>query len=144
MSDYLKITADLEDDGIVGLTGTVSSEGFSGTGEAWFNVSEVKQFVSQLEHFAKTTENPPEISGGNWDGKGNLLHKLFSLRFYSFSSFRAGVQVELANHPYTDCRPEEIASVKLELKPETQAIINFCGQLNSLLSNNISEASLVC
>jgi hypothetical protein len=144
MSNYLRITANLEDDGTVGLTAAVSSEGFSGTGEAWFNVSDVKQFVIQLEHFAKTTENPPEISGGNWGSKGNLLHKLFSLRFYSFSSFRAGVQVELANYPYTDCRPEEISSVKLELKPESQAIINFCGQLNQLLTNNIREASLVC
>ncbi|MGX5172443.1 hypothetical protein ACUR5C_00280 [Aliikangiella sp. IMCC44653] len=144
MSNYLKVTADVEDDGTVGLTGVVSSNGFSGSGEAWFNISEVKQFISQLESFAKSTENPPEITGGNWDGEGNLLHKLFSLRFYSFSSFRAGVQVELAHHPYTDCRIEEVSSVKLELKPEAQSILNFCGQLNELLSNNISEASLIC
>lgn len=144
MSNYLKITADLEDDGTVGLMGAVSSEGFSGSGEAWFNITDVKQFISELENFAKTTENPPEISGGNWDGKGNLKHKLFALRFYSFSSFRAGVQVELANHPYTDCRPEEVSCVTLELKPETQSIIEFCGQLNELLTNNIKEACLVC
>jgi len=144
MKNILKIKADLDDDDTVGLIGTVSSDGFSGTGEAWFNLSDVKQFISQLEHFAKTTENPPKISGGNWDSNGNLIHALFSLRFYSFSSYRAGVQVQLANYPYTDCRAEEIAQVMVELKPETQAIINFCSQLNSLLSNNISEASLVC
>ena len=144
MNNYLKITADVEDDGTVGLTGLVSSEGFSGKGEGWFNISEVKEFISNLEHFAKTTENPPELAGGNWDGKGNLIHKLFGLRCYTFSSYRAGLRVELADYPYTDCRPDEISSVALELQPETQAIINFCSQLNQLLSNNISEACLVC
>ncbi len=144
MNNYLKIIADIEDDGTVGLTGSVSSEGFSGKGEGWFNITEVERFISQLEHFAKTTEVPPELEGGYWDGNGNLSHKLFALRFYTVSSFRAGLRVELANHPYTDCRSEEIASVALELQPETQAIIDFCAQLNHLLLNNIGEASLVC
>ena len=144
MNNFLKITADLDDDGTVGLTGAVSSDGFSGIGEAWFDVSDVMQFISKLEHFAKTTENPPEISGGNWDGNGNLIHALFSLQFYSFSSYRAGVQVQLANHPSTDCRAEEISQVILELKPETQAILNFCEQLKALLFNNINEACLAC
>lgn len=144
MDKYLKITADIEDDGTVGLTGVVSSKRFSGTGEAWFNISEVNEFIAQLENFAKTTKNPPEIAGGNWDGNGYLMHKLFSLRFYLLSSFRAGVLVELADYPYTDCRAEEIASVTLELQPETQEIINFCGQLNKLLTNGVSEACLAC
>ena len=142
MDKILKIRASIEDDGTVSLTGTVSSEGFSGIGEGWFNISEVKEFIAKLEHFAKTTENPPEIVGGNWDGNGGLIQKLFSLRFYSFSGFRAGVLVELASYPYSDCRPEEVSSVSLELKPETQAIINFCGQMNHLLLNNINEACL--
>ncbi len=144
MNNYLKITADIEDDGTVGLSGSVSSEGFSGKGEAWFNTPDVKKFISKLEHFAKTTEEPPEISGGYWDDTGILSQKLLGLRFYSFSGFRAGLQVELANHPYTDCRPEEISFVRLELRPETQSIIEFCDQLNDLLLNKISEACLSC
>lgn len=144
MNQYLKISADVEDDGTVGLTGFVTSGGFSGTGEAWFNITEVETFISQLEKFAMTTENPPEISGGYWDDNGKLAHKLFGLRFYSFSSYRAGVRIDLSNHPYTDCRPEEISFVSLELKPESQSIINFCNQLSQLLSNNVSEANLVC
>ncbi|WP_434341352.1 hypothetical protein [Motilimonas cestriensis] len=71
------------------------------------------------------------------------MAKVFiSLRFYTFSRSRAGVLVTLASHPYTGCRPEEVASVQLELKPETQAIMHFCEQLNSLLSNKTSEARL--
>ncbi len=81
MRNHLKITADLEDDGTVGLTATVSFEEFSGSGEAWFNITEVKQFISELEHFAQTSEAPPELTGGIWDGEGiyftALLH-LFS------------------------------------------------------------------
>ncbi len=144
MENYLKITADIEDDGTVGLTGAASCDGFSGVGEAWFNVTDVRKFILELQHFAKTTEKPPHISGGNWDGNGNLSEVLFSLRFYSFSSYRAGMQIVLADHPSTDCRPEEISRVTLELKPETQAILNFCEQLDSLLFNSIEEACLVC
>ncbi|AMX03008.1 hypothetical protein [Microbulbifer thermotolerans] len=142
--NYLVITADVEDDGTVGLKGIVSVRGFSGTGEAWFNVSQVIEFSEQLEHFAKTTENPPEIFGGYWDGEGNLINKLFSLRFYSLSNYRAGVQVEFADHPYTGCRTEEIACVKVELKPEMQAFIEFCSQLKKLLTNDLHEAKLYC
>ncbi|MBV1911243.1 MAG: hypothetical protein KUG78_18255 [Kangiellaceae bacterium] len=144
MNKYLKITADIENDGTVGLTGVVSANRFTGTGEAWFNLSEVNEFIAQLENFSKTKEYPPEIAGGNWDGDGILKDRLFSLRFYLLSSIRAGVLIELADYPYTDCRAEEIASVSLELQPETQELISFCGQLKKLLNNGVSEACLVC
>ena len=144
MKKYLKVTADIEDDGTVGLTGVVSSNRFSGIGQAWFDLSEVKEFIVQLENFAKTKENPPEIAGVNWDGDGILIDKLFSLRFYLLSNIRAGVLVELADCPYTDCRAEEKASIYLELQPETQEITTFCGQLKGLLTNEVSEACLVC
>ena len=142
MNNYLKITADVEDDGTVGLTATAYTNGFSGVGEAWFNISDVHTFISNLESFARTTENPPVLEGGNWDGHGNLILKLLSFKFYSFSSSRAGVKIQLASYPYTDCRPEEISKVTIELKPESQEILNFCEQLRSLLINNIGEACL--
>ncbi|MCX2781538.1 hypothetical protein OQJ46_00865 [Microbulbifer thermotolerans] len=115
--NYLVVTADVEDDGTIGLNGIVSARGFSGTSEAWFNVSQVIDLSEQLEHFAKTTENPPEIFGGNLDGEGSLINKLLSLRFYSLSNYRVGVQVEFADHPYTGCRTEEIACVKVDSSP---------------------------
>ncbi len=144
MSDVLKVRAVHDDDGSVGLLASVTSGGFSGRGEAWFNVSEVKEFADQLRHFAETTEKPPFIQGGNWDGKGNLVEVLLSFRFYIFSSYRAGVQVSLADYPYTDCRKEEISRVTVELKPETQAIINFCLQLDKVLSANNDAPVLEC
>ncbi len=144
MNNYLKLKADVEDDETVGLIASVSCDGFSGFGEAWFSLAEVKNFISQLLDFSKSTENPPSIAGGNWDEKGNLSEISLSFRFYSFSDFRAGVHVTLANHPYTDCRKEEISSVTVELKPEIKAIVSFCGQLNDLLLNETQEASLVC
>lgn len=144
MNNYLKIKADVEDDGTVGLIARVSCDGFSGFGEAWFNLTEVKNFISQLLVFSKSTQNPPLIAGGNWDGNGNLSEVLLSFRFYSFSDFRVGVHVTLANHPYTDCRKEEISRVTVELKPEMQTVLSFCEQLNDLLLNDIQEACLVC
>lgn len=144
MNNYLKVKINFDSDGTAGLVASVSCNGFSGHGEAWFNETDIKGFVTQLRDFAKTTKNPPKIEGGHWDDKGNLSEVLLSFRFYSFSSVRAGIQVTLADHPYTDCREEEISRVVVELKPETQSLLNFCDQLNNLLSNHIQEACLVC
>lgn len=144
MTDYLKIQLDHDDDGTAGIVAIVKNGNFSGKGEAWFNLSEIKTFSEELESFAKSTKNPPTIEGGHWDGNGNLSEKLLSFRFYSFSTYRLGVYVALADYPYTDCREEEISRVFVELKPEAQAVINFSRQLRNLLSSSVGEAVLEC
>ena len=144
MTDQLIITIDQDDDGTAGLKAKVYSGSFSGEGEAWFKISEIRSFKNQLIEFAKTTENPPSIEGGNWDGKGNLKDTLLSLRFYSFSNYRCGVQVKLSDYPQTDCREEEISRVSVELKPEASKVILFAEQLDSLLHSNTGEAILEC
>ncbi len=63
MTNQLIIKVDQDDDGTAGLKAQVRSGVFSGEGEAWFNVSEIKSFINQLINFAKTTENPPSIEG---------------------------------------------------------------------------------
>lgn len=144
MADYLKIKLDKDDDGTAGILATVKSGAFSGSGEAWFNISDINKFVSDLKRFAETTKNPPIIEGGNWDGKGNLELTLLSLRFYVFSTYRCGVQVNLADYPYTNCREEEISRVIVELKPEAQKVVEFSEQLKQLVNSKIEEATLEC
>ena len=144
MTDQLIITIDQGDDGTAGLKVKVHSGSFSGEGEAWFNISEIKLFTNQLIKFAKTTENPPSIEGGNWDGKGNLKDVLLSLRFYSFSNYRCGLQVKLSDYPQTECREEEISRVSVELKPEVSKVLLFAEQLEKLISSNNGEVILEC
>ena len=144
MTDYLKIRLDHDDDGTAGIVAKVKKGNFSGEGEAWFNLSEIKGFTDKLESFAKTTINPPAIEGGHWNGSGELIETLLSFKFYSFSSYRIGVYVALADYPYTDCREEEISRVFVELKPEAQSVIEFSKQLRSLLNTTVGEAVLEC
>ena len=144
MTDQLIITLDHDDDGTVGLKAKVHSGAFSGEGEAWFQIPEIKAFIIQLINFAQTTENPPFIEGGNWDGKGNLKDILLSLRFYSFSDYRCGIQVMLTDYPQTECREEEISRVSVELKPEASKVLLFAEQLEKLINSNNGEVILEC
>lgn len=144
MADYLKIKLNKDVDGTAGILATVKSGSFSGSGEAWFNITAIDQFAIELKSFAETTKSSPIIEGGHWDGKGNLQLLLLSLRFYTFSSYRCGVQVNLAEYPSTDCREEEIFRVIVELKPTAQEIVEFSEQLTHLLNSKIEEAILEC
>ena len=144
MNAILKVKLNRDDDGSAGIVATVKTGAFSGTGEAWFNITDINKFIIKLENFAKTTEDPPFIEGGNWDEQGNLKLSLLSLRFYMFSTHRYGVQVNLADYPYTNCREEEISRVIAELKPEAQSIVEFTNQLKQLVNSEIEEAILEC
>jgi hypothetical protein len=144
MTQCLKVQLNHDDDGTASLSATVKYGEFSGKGEAWFNISDIKEFIDQLENFSKTNENPPSLEGGNWDGEGNLIETLLSFRFYSFSTGRIGVHVILADYPYTDCRNEEISRVFVELKVEAQAVIEFAKRLYYLLNSKNGEALLEC
>ena len=144
MNHCLKVRLDHDDDGTAGIVAVVKNGSFSGEGEAWFNLSEIEAFATQLGEFAKSLHNPPSIEGGNWDGKGSLKEKLLSLKVYSFSSYRLGIHVELADYPYTDCRDEEISRVSVELKPLAQDVIEFAQQLSGLVNTPNGEALLEC
>ena len=144
MQDTLKIKLDQDDDGGVCVIAKVYSGNFSGEGEAYFNISDIKELSNNLTEFIKTQANPPSIKGGNWDGKGNLIEILLSLKFYSFSNYRFGVLVNLTDHPYTECREEEISRVTVELKPNTHELSSFVEQINKLIHSEIKEAVLTC
>ena len=143
MPRTLTIRADIESEYTIGLRAEVVSEGFSGHGEAWFNMSEVQNFITQLRHFASTTESPPHIQGGNWDGDGNLSEVLLSLRFYSLSDYRAGVHIHLVDCPSTNARTEEVSKVIVGLKPTKHEVLSFCDDMDRLLSSELTEANLI-
>lgn len=144
MNHCLKIQLHHDDDGTAGIIAEVNNDGFSGKGEAWFNLSDISSFATQLEAFAKSLNNPPIIEGGHWNGEGELSEKLLSLRLYPISTHRIGMEVILADYPYTDCRPEEISRVSVELRPEAQATIEFAQQLAGLVNTHSGEAILEC
>jgi hypothetical protein len=132
-----------EDDGTAGLSACVLTGDFSGSGTAWFNLTEIEEYSRKVKLFAETLENPPNIAGGYYDLEGNLENTLLSFRMYLISRRGyIGFLVELANHPYTSCRPEEISRVSVELKTTPQSLIDFSNGIDQLIRGNVDEVVL--
>ncbi|MBK1853308.1 hypothetical protein FE845_18325 [Marinobacter sp. 1-4A] len=140
----LSITIDLDDDGSAGLSGRFASQGFSGFGEGWFNLSEIREFCNGFEKLASTLEGETELIAGQSKVDGTDYLERFGLRCYVVAKTGIlGVHVTLSEYPYTDCRPQEISMVSGELKVEIQSAINFIQGLRSLCSGSVAEAILV-
>ena len=142
MSRKLTITADIESDHTLALKAKVDVDGFSGYGEAWFNSSEVRKFITQIRDFNDTMENPPHLQGGHWDGDGNITDLLLSLRFYALSDYRSGLHIHLSDFPSTYATEEEVSKVTVGMKPNKHEISKFCDDMELLLSNTQTEAHL--
>jgi hypothetical protein len=142
-NNQLQVTIDLEDYD-AGLTGKLTANGFSGFGEGWFNLSDIKQFADELEELALNVTGKTELVAGQSKADGSEYLERFGLRCYVVARTGIiGVHVLLTDYPYTDCRKEEISTVSGEIKAEVQSVIEFCSQLRSLCSGINREALLV-
>lgn len=143
MINKLSIAIDLEDY-IAGLTGQFEANGFKGFGEGWFNTSEIVEFCNKFELIANSLEGEAELIARQSKGDGSDYLERFGLRCYVLSRTGIlGVHVTLTEHPYSDCRPQEISTVSGELKVEVQSVLNFVQGLRSLCSGNLTEVTLV-
>ncbi len=139
----LNIKADIDDDGTAGLFVGVENDGFSGHGEAWFNLSEIKDFAQNLKYYANSFENPPSLIGGYFYNDGKLKDILMSFDVYDFGDRGyIGIFVYLEYHPFTDCRKHQISKVSTELLSTSEQIIKFADDLCLLIDGNIDEAIL--
>ena len=141
--NQLTINIDLEDYD-AGLTGTLSVNGFSGFGEGWFNLSDLNQFIAELEKLSLNVSGKAELVAGQSKADGSEYLERFGLRCYVVAKTGIiGIHVTLTDYPYTDCREEEISKVSAELKAEVQSVIEFCSQLRKLCSGIRRDAVLV-
>jgi hypothetical protein len=141
----LTVNIDLEDDdGTAGLTGRLEANGFSGSGEGWFNISEIKMFCNAFKKVLSDLEGTAELVAGQSKADCSEFLERFGLRCYVISKTGIfGVHVTLTDYPYTDCRQEEISKVSGELKINSQFALNFISQLSRLTEGNIEEAELI-
>ena len=138
------ITIDLDDNGTAGLTGRFESDGFSGFGEGWFNLSEIKEFCNSFDKLTNSLEGEPELIAGQSKVDGSEYLERFGLRCYVVAKTGVlGVHVTLSEYPYTDCRPQEISKVSGEIKVDIQSATNFIQELRSLCSGGVMEVTLV-
>ncbi|MDA7621951.1 hypothetical protein N8646_00665 [bacterium] len=124
------------------VSASARSNGFSGSGEAWFNRSVVERFVSDLKELTSTAKDEVNIEGGYWDGAGNLEDTLLSIRVYPFSNSRFGLHIHLEEHPGTDSRKNEISRVSLELKVDNLQLADFQKELCKSLQDQNHQSIL--
>lgn len=143
--EQLTITADLEDYA-VGLSGKLNLHEFSGIGEAWFNADDVKTFCKNLKQLSSEMDGAVELIGSQSKPNGSEYLETLSLRCNVLSSSKlngiVGVHVMLADHPYSDCRKEEIRKVSGELQVRNHKMEEFSNNLLKLLNGNEHQVVL--
>lgn len=141
--NQLSVKIDLEDYS-AGLLGYFEANGFKGFGEGWFNISDIVNFCHNLKQFANSLDGQVELVAGQSKSDGSEYLERFGLRFYALSkSGILGVHVNLTEHPYTGCRPEEVSRVSGEIKIELQSALKFAQDLHRLALGELSEVTLV-
>ena len=142
----LRIVADL-DDYSVGLTGTLSVNGFSGFGEGWFNTSDVKDFCDRLSRLATDMNGAVELIGSQSKADGSEYLETFALRCYVLSKSKLngiiGVHVNISNPRDSDCREQEILKVSGELQVRNHNMKEFSENLSDLIRGDIDEVALI-
>jgi len=140
------ITADLSEEYEVSLDGTMYVSGFSGTGNGYFNRSDVLDFCEKAKVLSETMTGLAELRGtlGNQDGTTFL--ETFIVRIYPLSNSKlngvVGVHITLGDYPSSDCREEEKMKVSGELQTRNQHIMKFSDDIRKLLSGEISIVTL--
>ena len=143
--EQLTITADLEDY-TVGLSGKLNLHEFSGIGESWFNVDDVKAFCKNLKQLSSEMDGEVELIGSQSKPDGSEYLETLSLRCNILSSSKLngiiGVHVMLAEHQHTDCRKEQVRKVSGELQVRNHKIEDFSNELLQLFNGNKNEVVL--
>jgi len=143
--EQLTITVDLEDY-TVGLSGKLNLHEFSGIGEAWFNVDDVKAFCKNLKQLSSEMDGEVELIGSQSKPDGSEYLETLSLRCNILSSSKLngiiGVHVMLAEHQHTDCRKEQVRKVSGELQVRNHKIEDFSNELLQLFNGNKNEVVL--
>ena len=144
--EQLILTADLEEDHIVGLSGKLNLNEFSGFGEACFNSDEISNFCQELNLLASEMEGTVELIGSQCKADGSEYLETLALRCSVLSSTKLngiiGVHIILADYPYTDCRNEEIRKMSGELQIRNHKIKEFSDSLLLLVNGNQNEVIL--
>lgn len=142
----LRLSLEPDDDGTCELFATVSVNGFSGKGSAWFNLRDLEKLAKEFMAYPLRPENLPIIAGGYWnkEKKGELDQTHLLIKPYTIGSTgELGVRVELATPLCESDRPESQHVVKVEIRTDYNALESFGKQLKELSKLRLEEAILI-
>ena len=139
----LEISIDLEEY-TAGLLGRLNSNEFSGFGEGWFNLIDIKEFIEKISKMLNTLNGTANLVGSQNKADGSEYLERFGLRCYPIGSAGTiGIHVTLTDYPFTDCRPEEVYKVSGEIKTNVELANIFISELSELISGSRTMATLV-
>ena len=109
--NQLEVTADLEEYA-AGLLGKINSNGFIGSGEGWFNLTDIEAFISKARQMINSLKGTANLVAGQNKADGSAYLERFGLRCYPIGKTGViGIHVTLTDYPYTDCRLEDVYKV---------------------------------
>lgn len=145
MPDDLRLRFDPDTDGTGKLFAEIHSNGFAGTGSAWFGEAELVELAKKLAvAFPLPANSPLGIRGGFWSkSAAGIEQEHVGLTFYPVGSIgQVGCRVVLSTPVHEHDRPEAQSSLAVELLTTYERLGAFARSLEQLATGGADEAVL--
>ncbi len=143
-SGFLRVRFVDEYDGTGELIAHAGSDGFSGTGRAYFNTEAIQKFADAIANFPVSNAVPLTVAGGFVDSaerSGIPEQEHLGISVYPIDSHgHIGIQIRMATPLYTGDRPESRKSATVELVTTHEPLARFSRDLLAMLGGNTDEA----
>jgi hypothetical protein len=145
VTDKLVVRFADDGDGTGRLWVSGSANGFSGTGAAWFDTGELKDFALALTGYPLSENDPPTLSGGFFhrDREGLEQEHVFLKVYPANSRGYLCVHVRLATEVWPPARIESQHRVQFEIRTVYHALLEFSRMLNAVIQGKADEAVLI-
>lgn len=145
MPDSLHLQFRPDTDGTGELFAQVHSNGYAGSGSAWFSESELVELAKKLSAaFPLPADSPLGIHGGFWSQSGDgLEQEHVGLTFYPVGAVgRVGCRVVLSTPVHGTDRRESQSSLAVELLTTYEMLGTFAQSLEQLATGGADKVVL--
>jgi hypothetical protein len=141
---HLRLQVASDDDGSAELFADFQVDGFAGQGSAWFNLSEIRDFVAQLCDYP--LQGTPALVGGYMSRAGppRVEQVHLSIRAYEVGSRgQLGVRLRVADPCPPGDREDATRIAEVEILTSYSNLARFANQLALVVGNTATEAILL-
>jgi hypothetical protein len=143
MHGILTLRFSHDGDGTGKLSVDATAAGYSGKGNAYFDVGQIREFAASVSRFPLPDDNRCSISGGFGAGHGQPEQEHVGIEIYPIDHRgHIGVQVRMATPIWPDMRVRSQNAVKLEIITTHEPLVRFSKDLLALVNGTASEATL--
>jgi len=144
MGNYLRLRFMDDGDGTGKLMARAEADGFSGEGEAYFNVEELEEFAEALRLFPLPRDHRRSIASGfcSKEDPSKLEQEHLGISVYLANAQRGyvGIQVRMATEVWPDTRPESKKQAVVEILATYEPLSKFSRDFLSVLRGSLKEA----